>query len=96
MPGWRDVLLISNARLEGWAEETFNGSGWRQVYYRRGQQVKHLLTFYRFINLNANRFTQCAKVGYYREFSPDGSEIEWGLVGGPVWKNMVKSPGNIS
>ena len=30
------------------------------------------------------------KVGYYREFSPDGSEVEWGLVGGPVWKIMVK------
>ena len=27
------------ARLEGWAEEIFNGSGWRQAYYRRGQQV---------------------------------------------------------
>ena len=28
------------ARLEGWAEEIFNGSGWRQAYYRRGQQVR--------------------------------------------------------
>ena len=44
------------ARLEGWAEETFNGTGWRQAYYRRGQQVlpgmkQKILTFYRFINL---------------------------------------------
>ena len=54
------AFLVSNvefaARLEGWAEETFNGTGWRQAYYRRGQQVlpgmkQKILTFYRFINL---------------------------------------------
>ena len=32
----------------------------------------------------------CLQVGYYREFTPNGcDEIEWGLVGGPVWKLMV-------
>ena len=36
----------------------------------------------------------CLQVGYYREFTPNGcDEIEWGLVGGPVWKLMVDLEG---
>ena len=31
--------LFTQDRLEGWAEETYEGTGWRQAFYRKGQQV---------------------------------------------------------
>ena len=55
--------VFVNDKLEGWAIETYNDSGWRQTYYRRGVQV-----------------------GYYRDISACGCYLEFGTVGGRVWR----------
>ena len=106
MPGWRvgpRRHLMGPAGVRSIIDEvsrwnTFRPFSTSSTYANRFKWIQSpdiFFTPFSTSSICANGFTQYAKVGYYREFSPDGSEIEWGLVGGPVWKNMVKSPGNI-
>ena len=101
MPGWRvgpRRHLMGPAGVRSIIDEvsrwnTFSNFTTSSTYANRFKWIQSpdiFFTPFSTSSICANGFTQYAKVGYYREFSPDGSEIEWGLVGGPVWKNMVK------
>ena len=54
---------VVNDKLEGWVTETYERTGWRQTFYRKG-----------------------VRVGYYRDISPCGRIVEFGVWGSTVWR----------